>query len=270
MGMGHNPIGEMGQPLHVRQRLQRPLETRQKIPNRTRKDELSPNIPMNVPQSTSHREPEVHKDRHHRNQHAYTARDGDHFQPGRGWGLDNVMGADMGVHDEDGPETDKRQGVAIQRGPADDGDHIVGYSHSQRGEEECDDVMAIEPGQDRIGNSHERSGFRVPYGIAEKIGEEGENDRAQHIPDGHIEEVFPSIPDGLKQVVKDQAQNDEDPNIDGPDELGVFPILGVPHGKGEDPSSDGQVPRPKRDLANPFTMERHSKQCGDQINSRSN
>ena len=112
-------------------------------------------------------------------EHADTARDGHDLQPGGAGRLQQVMGADMGVDHEDGPEADQGQGVAVEGRPADDGDDVVGDADGQGGQEEAHDPVAVEPGQDGIGHSGDGSGRRIPDGVSEEVDEEGKDQGAQ-------------------------------------------------------------------------------------------
>ena len=83
-----------------------------------------------------------------------------------------MMGSDVGVDHEDGPEPDEGEGMAVKGGSADDRNDVVGQGYGQGGEEKAQDIVSIEPGQDGVGHAGDGAGVRVPDGIPEEIAEE--------------------------------------------------------------------------------------------------
>src|SRR4030042_339070 len=101
-----------------------------------------------------------------------------------------MMGPNMGVNHQNRPEANERKGVAVERSAAHDGNNVISQGYGQGGEEEAQNVMSIEPAEDRVRHAAERAGFRIPNRIAEKIAEEGKDDSAEYIPDGDVKKVF--------------------------------------------------------------------------------
>ena len=125
MRVRDDPVGEMGEPLDIGQRLQRSLEAREEIPDRPRENKLTADIRIKVAKAIFHRQPEIYQDSHDGNDHPHTARDRNDFEPGWSRCLDEMMSSDVGVQKKNGPEADEGQRVAIQWSSANNGNDVV-------------------------------------------------------------------------------------------------------------------------------------------------
>ena len=131
--------------------------------------------------------------------------------------------------------------------------------------EESENVVTVKPGKDGIRHSCDGTGVRVPDGVPEEVGEKGEDQRPEDIPDRHIEEGLGSPSEGLKQVVEDECQDDQNTYVNRPDEFCIFPILGMSHGKGNHSNGNSKVPQPQRQFPKPFTVKWSSEERRDKI-----
>ena len=113
--MSDNPVVEVGHALDNGKRHHGALNTDEKIHHRSRKDELSGNIGMNFTEFSPGRVPDVDQKHHDRNHHGDAVDDRDHFQPGRHRHLKQVMGADVRIDNQQSPEAQKAERVAVQR-----------------------------------------------------------------------------------------------------------------------------------------------------------
>ena len=269
MRVSDHPVVEMRQSLDVGQRLERPLDAGEQVPDGPRENELPRDLRMDVPQPPSHREPQIDQHRHHRNDHPDAPGDCHNLQPRRSGRLKQVMGADMGIHDQNRPEPDEGQGVAVQRGPAHDGDHVIGHGHGEGREEEPQDVVPVEPCEDRVRHARYGPRFRVPDRISEKIREKSKDERPENVPHGHVQKMLFAVQHGHQKIVENQGQHNQNTDIDRPDEFRVFPVLRVPHGQRDDPGGQGQVPEPDAELPDLFAVQGRPHERGHEVMSRS-
>jgi len=173
---------------------------------------------------------QIDQNRRHGKEHGNAARDGDDFEPRRCWGLQDVVCPDVCVDHEQGPEPQQGEGVAVKRGPAGDGDDVVGDGHGKRSQEQSHDAVSVKPGQNTVGDARDGTGERVPHGVPEKIDEGRENKGAEDIPHGNIQDLFFPALYRLEEIVKAQAQRSHHNDIHGPDPFGILPVLGEPEG----------------------------------------
>ena len=116
MGMGDDPVIQVGDLLHCREGLERSLDAGQDIPDQPGHNELSPDVRMDVSQPPAHGQPEIDEDGHNRDEHPDTAGNGQNLQPGGDGSLQQVMGADMSIDHEKRPKSDQGEGMAVERG----------------------------------------------------------------------------------------------------------------------------------------------------------
>jgi hypothetical protein len=242
-----------------------PLEADQHVPHQAGEDELSPHIRMNASQAAANGQPEVEEDRLDGNEHADAAGDGHDLQPRGRRGLEEVVGADVGVEHEDRPESDQGQGMAEEGGPADDGNDIVGHAHGERREEEPHDAVPVEPGQDGIGHAGDGAGGRVPHGVAEEIDERGENQGGKGIPHRDVEELLLPEKNGPEKVIEDHRQGQEYQDVRRPNPLRILPALGIPQGEGDTAGGHSQIVNPQSCPPQPLAVQGGPYQGGDEI-----
>ena len=108
MGVGDNPVGEMGDPLDDGKGLKRTLEAGQEIPDKAGEDKLTADIRRGcIPAGSAHGEPEIDQHRHDRDEHADAPGYRHDFEPGGGRRLQQVMGAYVSIDHQDRPEPDE-------------------------------------------------------------------------------------------------------------------------------------------------------------------
>ena len=110
------------------------------------------------------------------------------------------MGADVRVDDDQGPETDQGQGVAVEGASRGDGQHVIGDRQGQRGQQESENVMAVEPEDNGIRNPDKGAAARFPNDIADAIGTGCQHHSGADIPDRHIENRLFSPHDGHQKI----------------------------------------------------------------------
>ena len=132
MGMGHDPVVEMGYPLHIREGHHGALNADEEIHNGAGKHKLGADIGMDFPQFSVGRVPDVDQKCHDRYDHGHAVDDGDDLEPGGHRHLKKMVGSDMGIDHQQRPESEQREGVAVKGRPASPGDHIIGHADGQR------------------------------------------------------------------------------------------------------------------------------------------
>ena len=83
VGVGHDPVVEMGDALHIGKGHHGSLNADKKIHDGTGKDKLGADIGMDFSQFAPGRVPDVDQKRHNRNNHGDAVHDGHHLKPGR-------------------------------------------------------------------------------------------------------------------------------------------------------------------------------------------
>ena len=92
------------------------LNADEKIHDGAGKNEFCADIRVNLSQFPLGRVPDVDQKHHDRNHHGHAVHDGDDLEPGGNRHLKQMMGADMGVDDQQRPETREGRGCGCKAG----------------------------------------------------------------------------------------------------------------------------------------------------------
>ena len=115
MRMAHHPVVEVGHPLNHGQGHHGALDAHEKIHDGSRENELGAHIRMDLSQFSLGRVPDVDEKDHDRDDHGHAVHNGNHLEPGGNRHLEKMMGADVGIHDDERPKPEKGEGMAVQR-----------------------------------------------------------------------------------------------------------------------------------------------------------
>ena len=157
VGVRHHPVVEVGDALHIRQGHHRALDVDEEVVDGPGEDELGADVGVDVAELALDRVPDVDQEDHDRDHHGDAVDDGDGLQPGGHRHLQQVVGPDVGVDDDERPEAEQRQGVAVKRAAGGDGQHVVGHPERHRRQQQAEDVVAVEPQQDGIRDARQRA-----------------------------------------------------------------------------------------------------------------
>ena len=180
----------MGDPLDLGKRHHRSLDADEKIHDGAGKDEFAADVGVDFPQLSPGGVPDVDEKDHNRDHHGHGVHDGDHLEPGRYRHLEQMVGADVGVDHEQGPEPQQGQGMAVQRRLAGPGDHVI--RHRRRtGGSAADRRYCV---RKTTGERHREFPPGAPvWGcqmtLPRPIGDGGK-DAGAHIPDRHVQDRF--------------------------------------------------------------------------------
>ena len=105
--MPHHPVVEMGDALYLGQGHHGSLDAHKEIHDGSGEHELGPHIRMDLPQFALGRVPDVDEKDHHGYDHGHTVHDGNDLEPCGHRHLEEVVGADVGIDYEQGPESQK-------------------------------------------------------------------------------------------------------------------------------------------------------------------
>ncbi len=136
-----------------------------------------------------------------------------------------------------------------------EGDDVIGETYSERGQEQADDSVAVEPGENAVRHPRDRACPGVPDRVAEEIDPKHENHRGEGVPDRNVKELFLPGLGRFQEVVEGKDEGHQHADVHRPDILGVFPALVVPHQKSDVPNENPQVPDPVGDLAEPPAVQ---------------
>ncbi len=145
--MAYDPVRQVRHALDDREGLERPLKADDQVPDEAGKDPLSPYVRVEGSEPSLHGEPQIDQHGQYGKEHADGPRHRHHLEPGGDGRLEQVVRADVGVEDEDGPEADQRERVAEEGRPGDDGNDVIGGGDGQGREEEAHYAVTVEPGE---------------------------------------------------------------------------------------------------------------------------
>ena len=252
MHVPDDPVGVVAERVDGLDREQRAFERRHAVERHRRGHELHHGVRAELVPGAAQGEQAVEhpapggRPEHQREDHAEA------LEPAGKGGVEQVVRAGPDIKEDQRPEVDDREAVAVDRSSHGLGDEVIHDAEDRRGQEERHGVMPVPPlhqgvldaAEDRIAVQQARRQGEVVDDIEERDGD----DRADVEPDGDVEAAFP--PAGQRGE-EDDAEDDPDEgdeHVDRPDELGVFLAAGVAEGQGDGGEDDDQLPAPEVDL----------------------
>ena len=131
------------------------------------------------------------------------------------------------------PEPDEREGVAVERGPGDDRDDVVGGAHRKRGQEEADEPMTVAPRKDAVRYAaFDGAGRGIPDRVPEEVDEKDEYPPSERIPDRDIDDILSSVSYGHEEVHGGEKERRQDPRGPRARSTPHTPSPGSSRGKG--------------------------------------
>jgi hypothetical protein len=127
VGVGDHPVVEMGHALDVGQGHERALDADEEVHDGAGEDKFGTDVGVDLTQFPLGRVPDVDQKGHDRDDHGHAVHDGHHLEPGGHRHLQQMVGADVGVDHDQGPESQQGEGVAVKGRPAGPRDHIIGH-----------------------------------------------------------------------------------------------------------------------------------------------
>ena len=170
-----------------------------------------------------------------------------------------MVGAVERVDQEQQPEPDHRQEVAVDRPPGDGGDDGVGDGQSQRGDEQTHGVVNPEAAERRP----QGTGQVLGHHVADRVGQQRERQPAQDVPGRDVQARHPGTEQRHDELDARQEHPQGRRTVDRERELGPFQRL-AHAGLDQGPAwqHDQPVPGGEQRPAEPDARDRAAGQPG--------
>lgn len=162
-----------------------------------------------------------------------------------------MVGACPDVDEDERPEVDDGKAVGIDGSVCCFRDEIIHDPENRGGEEEGDGVVAIPPldegvlntAENRVGVSEGGGNGEVVDDVEQRDGDDGRDVE----PEGDVERFFVTFREGPEEIRSKDDPDDDDGEVEGPDEFGVFLAAGESGGECDGGSGDDGLPAPEVD-----------------------
>ncbi len=246
------PIGVMRQRVDALDREHRALERRHAVERDPDDEELEDRIfgdaspcAAQREQAVDHAAPRRHP-QHHAEHHAERRR------PLRQRGVVEVVRPGPDVDEDERPEVQDREAVAIDRALGRLRQEVVHEAEERRRQEERDRVVPVPPLHERVLDAGvdrvalERTDRKRE--VVEDVEDRDRDDRRDVEPQRDVEMLLAPVPYHRKEVHGERDPHDRDREIDRPLELGVFFSLREPERERDRCRDDDRLPPPEVDL----------------------
>ena len=216
----HHPVGEVHGLVDRHLRLQRSLEADDQVEVGAGGHEAQARIPGNHPRAPQRQQQVGHHDDH---VHAEQRRGGDGRQlcRHRDHREHVVVRAVQWIQEEQQPEAEHRQEVAVYRPPRRGGDHEVDDGQRQRRHEQSHGVVNPEAAERRAA----RPRNELRYDVAHRIGQQREDQAADDVPARHVKVFEPAREERREELHRRHQQGHDYDGVNDQRELGPFERL---------------------------------------------
>mmetsp|Transcript_22328 Transcript_22328/g.88078 ORF Transcript_22328/g.88078 Transcript_22328/m.88078 type:complete len:559 (+) Transcript_22328:2076-3752(+) len=249
--MAHGPVGVVRQRIDRLDRHHRALEGRHAVERQRHDQELQDGVVTQLVPGA--------RQRHHAVDHAAPARRQQHqaedhadaLRPVRQGRVMQVVGARPHIGEDQRPEVDDGQPVAVDRALGLLGDVVVHDPEEAGRQEEADRVMAVPPLHHRV--LHAGIGrVALPeadrdLGAVDDVQQGHRDDEGAEEPVGHVDVPDLASADGAEEHDRIRHPDHGDQQVDRPLEFGVFLAGGVAQRQRDRGQQDDELPAPERE-----------------------